>query len=222
VKKNIIIVGDSFCSNDRYWPTQLAALTERNLICYTDGAGQSWWDARTWLQALDPAQIKKADIMVFAHTNADRIPTDNKKLGTINHSSRSKNELEKSVELYYRHVFHRPFMSWAQQQWFKEIKSLYGRKQLVHLHCFPWTQSYSHLLTGLNITGNLTALSLNELGAQDLTQLFDDQRPNHLNQHNNTELATQLAQLINSGARGNHALDSARFQQATQKWSTDW
>jgi hypothetical protein len=221
MKENIIVVGDSFCSAAEHWPKILANLLDLNLICYTNGAGQSWWDARNWLQSLPAESIDNASVMVFAHTNAERIPTTDKQLGKIDHSAPAQTEIQTAIKLYYKYIFEPPFMSWAQQQWFKEIGDLYGHKQLVHLHCFPWTLSQATWLSGINITTNLTALSLNELGAEQMT-LFNDHRPNHLNEHNNHELAGQVAELINTGGSGSHALDTGRFQQATQRWFEPW
>jgi hypothetical protein len=221
MKKNLIVLGDSFCSAADQWPKILADQMELNLICYTDGAGQSWWDARNWLETLPGELIENANIMVFAHTNAERIPTNDKQLGKIDHNAPANTEIQTAIKLYYKYIFEPPFMHWAQQQWFKEIGNRYGHKQLVHLHCFPWTLAHSNLLTGINITTNLTALSLNELGTKEMT-LFNDHRPNHLNEYNNHTLACQVADLIKSGVSGSHALDHGQFQQITQRWFDPW
>lgn len=221
MKKNIIVVGDSFCSSAEHWPQSLADQLDLNLICYTDGAGQSWWDARNWLQGLPAEQINNTEVMVFAHTNAERIPTTDKELGKIDHSAPAKTEIETAIKLYYKYIFEPQFMHWTQQQWFQEIGRLYGNKRLVHLHCFPWTLELSTLLTGINVTTCLTALSLNELGAEQMT-LYNDHRPNHLNKHNNHVLASQIAELIRSGRSGSCSLDISKFQQVTQRWFDAW
>lgn len=215
--KNLIVLGDSFCSNSMFWPSYLANALERNLICYTNGAGQSWWDARHWLEHLDENLLDDCDIMVFAHTNADRIPSTNRELGLINHSVPPTTEIEKSIHLYYKYIHNQNFLHWAQQQWFREISRTYGQKYLVHLHCFPWTLEYRHHLQGLNITTNLTALSLNEIGSKEFA-LYSDDRPNHLNEYNNEVLAIQLSDLIKKRIVGDHELDHQRFQQKTLDW----
>jgi hypothetical protein len=170
-----------------------------------------------------PAHWEQTTTVVFAHTNAERIPTDNAQLGQIDHSAPPKTETARAVNLYYKHIFHAPFMHWAQRAWFQEIGQRYSQYRLVHLHCFPWSVKYSDQLTGLNITTNLAAISLNELGAEEIT-LYRDPRPNHLNAYNNGQLAQQLAALIKQGAQGNHALDVSQFEQKTQDWFTrsDW
>jgi len=214
---NIIVLGDSFCSSADHWPAYLAGLTNHQLVCYTDGAGQSWWDARNWLTGLDPKILDNADIMVFVHTNSDRIPSTNKNLGRIDHSATPVTEADQSIQLYYKYIHDPEFLDWAQQQWFKEISTVYSSKQLVHLHSFKWSMKNSHHLLGLNITTDLAALSLNELGSTTLS-LVNDQRPNHLNEINNRVLASQLAMAINKQHIGNCALDVDEFQQKTRKW----
>lgn len=216
---NLIVVGDSYCSNAQQWPGLLANSLNRNLVCYTDGAGQSWWTAKMWLHSLEKEIVDNCDVIVFAHTNADRIPTSNSMIGHINHRAPATTEQEKSIQLYYKYIHDPLFLRWAQQQWFQEISTMYGQKYLVHLHCFPWTLGDRHLLSGLNLTTNLTALSLNELGATEFG-LYDDHRPNHFSEHNNAVLAMQLTDLIQRQATGDHQLDHTKFQQKTLDWLT--
>lgn len=216
---NVIVLGDSYCSTIEGWPQTLSKLIGRNLVCFTQGAGQSWWTARNWLLELDQSIIDQCDVMVFAHTNADRIPTSNTIIGHINHCAPAATEQEKSIQLYYKYIHDPLFLRWAQQQWFKEISTMYGQKYLVHLHCFPWTLGDRHLLSGLNLTTNLTALSLNELGAKEFG-LYNDHRPNHFSEHNNAVLAMQLADLIQCQATGDNQLDHTKFQQKTLDWLT--
>jgi len=217
--KNIIISGDSFCSDATAWPSALAQALDRRLICYTEGAGQSWWAAREWLLNLEADDLAACDIMIFVHTNADRIPTTNTMIGRVDYSATPKTELELAIQAYYQHIYDPAFVRWAQQSWFKEISEIYAQKYLVHLHCFPWTLGYRGYLRGLNVTTNLTALSLNEIGAVELS-LFHDDRSNHLNLHNNHALADQLTNFIRQRAMGDHALDHSKFQQKTLEWFT--
>jgi hypothetical protein len=222
-QKNLIVVGDSFCASAAHWPQQLADALDLNLMCHTQGAGQAWWDARYWLEHVPQAHWEQTTTVVFAHTNAERIPTDCAELVKIDHSARPTTEMSQAVCLYYKYIFHTPFMHWAQQAWFREISQKYSNFKLVHLHCFPWSVQYSDQLTGLNITTNLSAISLNELCAQEMT-LYNDSRPNHLNAYNNQQLAQQLATLIQQGVQGDHALDTEKFSLKCQDWFTrsDW
>jgi hypothetical protein len=157
---------------------------------------------------------------VFAHTNAERIPTLDPKIGKVDHTKPPVTELEQAIHLYQKYLFDMHYSRWAQQAWFQEISQRYGHVQLVHLHCFPWSLSYRHLLKGINITTNLAAVSLNELGAEQFG-FFDDQRSNHLNDHNNQSLADQLAEIISNNTSGDHALDHNKLDQKTLRWF-DW
>jgi hypothetical protein len=221
--KNIIVVGDSFSSNPLGWPTTLATELNLNLICYGVG-GQSWWSARNFMTQSAPDTINNAEFIVFAHTNAERIPTLNEQIGKIDHSKKPETEIESAIHLYYKYIHAQDFISWAHQQWFMEISRLWGHKKLCHLHCFPWTVSYSNLLSGVNITTNLTALSLNELAATEF-RLVGDDRVNHFNQHNNQQLGVQVAAQLKNYTSQSVELDVDQFDQATRRWldyGTNW
>ena len=218
--KNLVVTGDSFCANSSLWPAVVAKELDLNLICYTNGGGQPWWDARIWLQQLDPETIANTEIIIFAHTNAERVPTKNRNIGFIDHSKDPTNEIETAIHLYYKYIFDADFVNWAQEAWFSEISKTYGHKTLVHLHCFPWSMKRSHLLSGINVSPCLTALSLNELGAEKFA-LVNDIRPNHLNLHNNQQLGLQLSKIISSNQTGWQSLDTGKFHQKTTKWF-DW
>lgn len=217
--KNIIIVGDSFCSSATEWPTYLANYLDLNLISYGQG-GQPWWSAKKFIDTISNSDLDNTDVMIFVHTNAERIPTSNQSIGLIDHSSVATNEIAQAVQLYYKYIFDPEFINWAQQSWFLEINRRFAHKQVVHLHSFPWSRSNEHLLAGLNITTNLCAISLNELGAKEFT-LFNDTRANHLNNHNNRKLAQQLAERIKDYRPQSVELDVSEFEQATLKW-LDW
>ena len=214
--KNIIVVGDSFSSNPIGWPTTLATELNLNLICYGVG-GQPWWSARNFITKLATDTVDNAEFIVFAHTNAERIPTSNEEIGQIDHSKQPESEIELAIQLYYKYIHEQDFVTWAHQQWFTEISRLWGHKKLCHLHCFPWSLSYSNLLVGLNVTTNLTALSLNELGATEF-RLVGDQRVNHFNTHNNQQLGLQVANLLKNYSNQSVELDVGRFDQATSRW----
>ena len=219
--KNLIVVGDSFCSSAMHWPTTVAQNLDLNLICYTQGAGQSWWDTKRWLTKLEQSVLDNTEVMIFAHTNAERIPTNNQQIGLIDHSKSPSNEIETAIQLYYKYIFDPEFLIWAQEAWFEEISRTYSDKTLVHLHCFPWSKKHGELLKGINISTSLTALSLNELGAEELGEIYNDQRPNHLNLHNNQQLGSQLAEIISNNQPGWQSLDTEKFDLKTTRWF-DW
>ena len=221
--KNLIVVGDSFSSDPAGWPGTLAQQLNLNLVCYGVG-GQPWWAARNFMTKLSPDTVDTAEFIVFAHTNAGRVPTLNEQIGRTDHSQRPESEIETAIQLYYKYIHEQDFLTWAQQQWFMEIARVWGHKKLCHLHCFPWTLSYSRLLTGLNVTTNLAALSLNELGATEF-RLVGDRRTNHFNQYNNQQLGLQIAGLLTDWNNRSIELDVGRFDQATDRWldpGTQW
>jgi len=217
MKKNLIVVGDSFCASNDGWPQQLADTLGLNLICYGRG-GESWWAVRKFLATLTADQINATQTIVFVHTNAERIPTDNSKLVTFDYQNPNlKDQEELAVHLYYKHVFNPEFMFWAQQQWFAEIEQQWKNKQVLHLHSFPWTTQ--HKFSATTVLPSLCALSLNELGAETFS-LINDVRPNHLNRYNNGILAHQLSEIIASNTVGTVTLKVEEFQQATTRWLT--
>jgi hypothetical protein len=214
--KNIIIAGDSFCSNSRGWPGQLATYLDLDLVCHGVG-GQSWWDARQFLDSLDQSVWDNTEVVIIVHTNADRIPTHNIEIGRFDHSAPPVAEIDHAVQLYYKYIHDPKFLIWAQRQWFSEINLRWADKKLVHLHSFPWTLPYADILAGLNITTNLCSISLNELGAENFS-LFNDLRANHFNHNNNTVLAQQLHTLILNYRQQKISLNTELFDLKTSKW----
>ena len=214
--KNIIVVGDSFCASSDGWPSILAQRLGLELISYGQG-GQSWWNARNFLNNIDSETLTNTEVMVFVHTNAGRIPTNNTQLGLIDHSAEPATEIDKAIQLYYKYIHEPEFLNWSQQQWFLEINQRWCHKKLVHLHSFPWSVDYGKSLMGLNILTNLCSISLNELGI-DRFELFNDKRANHLNDHNNNELACQLSTLMQNYAQQTVQLDTDEFDLKTTRW----
>jgi hypothetical protein len=214
--KNIIVVGDSFASWSEGWPRTLANELNLNLICYGEG-GQPWWNVRNYITKLAPEIIDNAEYIVFAHTNAGRLPTLNTKIGLINHAKKPESEIEMAIHLYYKYIHEHDFITWAQKQWFEEIARTWGHKKLCHLHCFPWSVEISKPLPGINITTNLTALSLNERGST-IFDLFNDNRSNHFNQHNNIQLGLQIAEQLKTYSNRTSKLDVSKFEQKISLW----
>ena len=214
--KNIIVVGDSFCSSSAGWPGRLAQHLNLSLINHGQG-GQPWWNVRNFLKNINEETLANTEVMIFAHTNAERIPTNNTQLGLIDHSAKPTTEIDTAIQLYYKYIHEPEFLNWAQQQWFLEINQRWGHKKIVHLHSFPWSVDYGKSLSGLNIVTNLCSISLNELGV-DKFELFNDQRANHLNDHNNTELACQLSMLIQNYTQQTVQLNTNAFDLKTTHW----
>lgn len=210
----LTVIGDSFCSAAHGWPQHLADLLNLELNCFGQG-GSAWWVVRDHLQKHPP---DADNILVFVHTNADRVPTFDHNLVSFDHSAEPTNELETAVKLYYKYIHNPEFMAWAQQAWFKEIAQVYAVNQVIHLHSFPWSVHLPE--SGVNVVTPLAALSLNELGKANF-DLFNDLRPNHFNAANNQALATELAHLINNYSPGCVTLAHTQFEQRILKW-LDW
>jgi hypothetical protein len=216
---NIIVAGDSFCSSSNGWPELLAQQLNLTLINHGQG-GQPWWNVRNFLNSIDEETLKNTEVMVFVHTNAERIPTDDLQIGLIDHSAAPTTEIAKAIQLHYKYIHNHEFLNWAQRQWFLEINQRWGCKKIVHLHSFPWSVNYGKQLIGLNIQPNLCSISLNELGI-DKFELFNDSRANHLNTHNNNELACQLSVLIQNYTQQTVKLDTDAFDLKITQWF-DW
>ena len=214
--KNIIVVGDSFCASADGWPNILAQRLNLTLINHGQG-GQSWWNVRNFLNTIDEETLTNTEVMVFVHTNAERILTSNSQIGFVDHSAEPKTEIDKSIQLYYKYIHEPEFLNWAQQQWFLEINQRWSHKKIVHLHSFPWSLDYGKSLSGIKISTNLCSISLNELGADNL-ELFNDTRPNHLNNQNNNELAYQLSNLIQNYIQQTVQLDTDAFDLKITRW----
>jgi hypothetical protein len=220
--KNLIVVGDSFCSwpgikdIEGGWPQTLADTLGLNLVCYGAG-GQPWWDARNFLINLSPDIVENAEFIVFAHTYGGRIPTLNCDLGKVDKSKNPTSEIELASHYYYKYIDDPNFLDWAQEQWLREITREYGHKKLCHLHSFPWTIKYSNLLCGINVTPNLTSISLNEINSKKST-LFNDTRSNHFSDYNNTQLGLQLAEQLKNYSNKTVELDISKFEQLTDYW----
>jgi len=208
--KNIIVVGDSFASDPNGWPKILANNLNLNLLCHGIG-GQPWWNVRNFITNLSDKIIENTEFIVFAHTNAERMPSLNEQLGLINHSKLPESEIETAIHLYYKYIHEQDFLTWAHQQWFIEISRIWGHKKLCHLHCFPGSLNYSNLLQGVNITTNLMSLSLNELGTTDVWGLVNDKRPNHFNQNNNMQLGLQITEQLKNYCNKSVSLDVTKF-----------
>lgn len=215
--KNLIVAGDSFCSDPNGWPQMLADSLSLNLICY-GGGGEHWWTAKQFIERLSNSDKDNCEVIVFVHTSADRLPIEDKELVKINiHDTNDKIEPELAVKLYYKYIHNSKFMEWAQTQWFLELSDRWNRIKLINLHSFPKTLT-GHLPMGMNVKPCLAAVSLNEAGAKTSTALIEDSRSNHFSYKNNQVLATQLAQLAKNYVAGAATLTLKEFEQRTNQW----
>ena len=215
--KNLIVVGDSFCASPG-WPQELARLLDLNLIV-AGFPGQHWWSYRHFLdQTLEDKDLNNAEVIVFAHTFTERIPHLDPEIALCNKfDTNPKTEIGKAVQLYYKYLENAPYAEWAEEKWFEEINKKYSsRFKTVHLHVTHKSWEIRNLLGGMQVYPNLTALSLDEVGVDDIS--FDDKRDNHFSNQNNLILAKQLSSLITDYTETERTLDVDQFGLKTKKW----
>lgn len=208
--KNIIIVGDSFCACDAGWPGTLSKMLNLELINY-GCSGEHWWGVTNFLNNLPQETLDNCEVIIFAHTEARRIPnTSNKKLNKV-HPPETEQELKLAIELYFKYMHEDEFLDWVQIQWFKEVSNNWQHIKLINLHSFPTSLSQRHHLKGVNILPDLLSISLTESGIDHNTMMFD-MRLNHLNVNNNLIMANQLYDIILNYYPGDIKLDLLQFK----------
>ena len=133
MKKNLIVVGDSFCARIG-WPQELARLLDLNLIV-AGFPGQHWWSYRHFLdQTLEDKDLNNTEVIVFAHTFTERIPHLDPEIALCNKfDTNPKTEVGKAVQLYYKYLENAPYAEWAESKWFEEINEKYGSMKVYKL-----------------------------------------------------------------------------------------
>lgn len=228
----IAFVGDSFCAsyNRAEWqqrrsppnqfgsdcPTYLDIVTKNNnYTLYPFGyGGKSWWFSRyRFIEELEriPAAIfsDQLETIVFCHTNPDRINNG------WNIQLNNTDTISPDIQHFYRYLFDSDFNDWAQQQWFREISLRWSNIKTIHLHCFPKTIEWSHLLPGMVFTLPLIHVSIGELEGTDSEidkQIFKDTRFNHLSEHNNKVLAEWISGAIYDYRPGHYDISLNNFK----------
>ena len=215
--KNLIVVGDSFCANPG-WPQELARLLDLNLLVGGFG-GQHWWSYKNFLDNLTREQLDNTALIVFTHTFTQRIPNLNAELGKVDfYNPDPKKEIDQAVTLYFKHIHNDEYGEWAQQQWFKEIKAKYSSKtKTIHLHAFPWTWAIRDLLGGMQVSPDLSSISLDEIASKEF-RLVHDSRANHFSSSNNKTLAQELERLYRNYSQRDETLDISKFDLKSTKW----
>lgn len=235
----IAFVGDSFCASysEKYWsirgcgdwqyattsPTYIDRVTQAldyDLYPYGFG-GKSWWYSRQQLVnelIKTPTLFQQIKIIIFCHTDSSRINNSWNK--ALDNSDSSTVE----VQDFYRHIFDSDFNSWAQEQWFYEIKRRWSNIKTIHFHSFPETVNLSHLLPGIVFTTPLIHVSIGELKGTDAdihNQIVNDKRFNHLSAVNNQVLGDIILENLNNYCPGIKELDLERFTLINSN-STQW
>jgi len=222
-RKHLVVIGDSFCSSPEGWPGHLANQLNLNLINFGD-PGAHWWTQLYFLENEIPEEDKEnIEVIVFCHTEMNRMPTRNREVTKVNRMNQKffGNEVDKAVELYYKHISDWKFLDWAQNKWFEEIGQKWSHiPKIVHLHSFPWSWEKRELLKGMNVWPSLAALALNEVDAKGSNEI-PITTPNHFNNDNNWILAKEVKRLIDDYSESDVEFNVSEFKQMTDRW-LDW
>ena len=200
---DILILGDSFCAErslDTDWPLVVAQkLTGQKEQPRGQGfKGCSWWSVRR--KFLSELEIKIPKVIIFAHTEPMRIPSDRDySLNNVTvedgrlHQPEGPDKqmspaLFKAGQLYYQQLISFDYHEWAITQWFKEIDEIVGSKQIekvIHLFSFPGNYTAYTFKYGVTVDDNL--FNYWQLGKG---------RRNHFSQDENIKIANNLYNLI--------------------------
>lgn len=155
--KDILIIGDSFCSNrtKKYsWPQVLLSnLIEKEydskIIPRGKGfSGGAWWAYRKVL--LEELKIHVPKVLIICHTEPFRLPNDRdyginftsvetQVIDIDNKNYKMPKEVAVASELYYKHLFSFDFYNWSVSKWFEELDQVcenYGIEKVIHFYCF--------------------------------------------------------------------------------------
>lgn len=233
----IAFVGDSFCASygidawkNRWdpdlfqWdipPTYIDRVVSHfNYTFHAFGfGGKSWWYSRQkFLENIEKFR-DDLEVIVFCHTNPDRINNAWNEDLAVHHPSDSRES-----KVYYRSILDGDFNRWAQKNWFREISQEWGHLTLIHFHCFTETPAWSDLLTGVVFTTPLHHISIGEIvGDQKILDhtMRTDRRSNHLNDHNNMILGDIIIEEITNHRPGQKSLPLDRFHMPNKN-SVNW
>jgi len=168
---DILIVGDSFCSdrNKKYhWPQILVSnLTGETFNSKRQPRGKgmpggSWWSYRKII--LKELEISIPKILIVCHTEPYRIPNDNDvglnfrsvetRLINVNDKEyKMPDEVHQAAFQYYKHLMSFDFYNWAVHQWFKELDDIvkkYSIEKIVHF--FGFDGDYSNYTFDKGVT----------------------------------------------------------------------
>ena len=207
--KNLIVIGDSFCVHrdpayPNSWVSQLGRMT--NCKVYGAGfAGRSWWKQHKWFNLnLKDLPAPKETGVVWCHTSAHRLPCDNETQinpwvvrGNKEDLSKFKDStlLKLARDFYQSPLYVEKFYTWAMAAWWRELAmTLSPYKKVIHLfgfHDYGMADSNRLALVASNSVVVMTPSlgSLSKCDSKDFHYGHGDTRMNHLNEHNNHQLA---------------------------------
>lgn len=208
--KDLLIIGDSFCSDrtKKYsWPQVLAAEllgTKYDSHIPPRGkgfSGGSWWAYRKIL--IEELKIHVPKVLIICHTEPFRLPNDNDYGLNFASSNTQSNinfkiplEIQKTAELYYKHLFSFEFYTWAALKWFEEIDQLcniYNIEKVIHFYCFDGEYTNYTFKTGVTIDPPLI-----EYKEEPRIKIwkFKSSKANHFTPEGNTLFGKKLAEIV--------------------------
>ena len=221
--QDILIVGDSFCSDRSehwHWPqiftAKLTDIEFRNTIRGKGFNGASWWSARK----LTIKELKDSTpkVAVFCHTEPLRLPHDQD--WGINYRSVELEMIHKTdsvdipmsedfaqaARLYYQHLISIEFHEWAAKQWFLELDSLVKPiEKVIHLYCFNLPYNKFTFQNGVTLSYPL-------INYQQKTPMFkknNEPEANHFTPQINKKFALALAEIIKNYPGNGIRIDTA-------------
>lgn len=190
--------GDSFCADwgNNCWTTILCEKLNADYPISLGIQGSNCW---TYFKKLKET-VDQIDIAIICHTQEQRIPN---KLDapfhqyTVEYINDYPDQLEKygkdawiAAKQFYKYLYDEDIQKFFYYSVIKEISELTKNKKTIHIFGFD-TDPYKEIVNGVAVIPSLLDISINE---KDIDQkgMWDDQRLNHLNDHNNKELADQI------------------------------
>jgi len=213
-KKNIIIVGGSYCFNKELWPTQVAENLNLNLIHF-GLSGSHWWSIRHFLNTLTDNQINNSEVIVCCHPYSNtRLALEYKTYKLL--KNKEPPEFLEAKRLYFKHIFNLEYSDWTEICWFKEFSEKFSKLKIINLHSSDTIKNKQYL-GGMNVLPSLTSISNNEMD-NGHSDGFYDIRPNHLSIQNNKILGELIIGCILNYKKNTVYLDTSRFNLATTKY----
>lgn len=220
----IIVAGDSYCSHmdEGTWPYELSKNLSMPLKQYSK-SGCSWWATRRALvNAKQAGELEGAKVVILCHTEGTRVPNiDDIPLSAWTVENRPdwyEPKILLASKLYYEYIHDPSFAEWTQQAWLKECVDLFPKDAIViHLHSFPYSYSKLKVPAGINVFPPLFSITQAEFASDEKGFEFikkgnGDTRKNHLNEHNNLALGSELIKIIKDGiTNGEYKLDLSKF-----------
>lgn len=207
---DIMIVGDSFCehrTNESDWPLLVTqALTSQSDVPRGRGyPGCSWWSVRN--NIYDEMKRGVPKILIICHTDPYRLPNDhdfglnivsvtNKDLIYVSPMKRPyySQEVVKSAQSYYKHLFSEKYSVWAMNSWLQEIDNLaiINNILMIHLYSFDFEKYLPEMPKYKNQHGIIVKPALYDC----VTSPHSSEVRNHMTVKENINFATQISDVI--------------------------